>query len=377
MRLTRLQAQGFRNLQPLDVGTDARFVVVHGPNAQGKTNTLEAVWWLAALRPLRGHRPADLVGWGAEEAVVTGTVRSARDTRVLRVALAARRVLTIDGVEERDLGAWFDGVRAIAFQPSDAAMVTEGPALRRSWLDRAAFTARPAHLEVVRTYRRALAQKAAALRAARVDEAVLDALDAGLADAGGRLVGGRLALLGELTPHIRAQHAAIAGATAGVSLRYRTAAPGDTPAARSQALAERLCAGRAEELRRRMCLVGPHKDELVVGLDGQAARTFGSRGQVRTLVLAMKLEELVAARARGDRPLFLLDDLSSELDAARTAHLVAQLIDLDAQVWVTTTDPSLLGALPAGEVVSLAVSGGRVQVVAGAATPVASAVPRG
>jgi DNA replication and repair protein RecF len=94
-------------------------------------------------------------------------------------------------------------------------------------------------------------------------------------------------------------------------------------------------------------------------LDGQPLRSFGSRGQVRTLVLALKLAELLAAHARGDRPLFLLDDLSSELDRARTGRLVGVLGELDAQVWVTTTDPDHLGQLPGGEVARVVLQGGR------------------
>src|SRR5690606_33021246 len=108
---------------------------------------------------------------------------------------------------------------------------------------------------------------------------------------------------------------------------------GDDPEARAARLAERLRGARAEEVRRGRALVGPQRDEVRLSLAGHATRTFGSRGQVRSLVLAMKLAELVAARARGDRPLFLLDDLSSELDRGRTERLVALLIDLEAQVW--------------------------------------------
>ncbi|HMV68281.1 MAG TPA: DNA replication and repair protein RecF, partial [Myxococcota bacterium] len=115
----------------------------------------------------------------------------------------------------------------------------------------------------------------------------------------------------------------------------------------------------------RMCLVGPQRDDLAVGLDEHAARTFASRGQVRSIVLALKLAELHAARARGQAPLFLLDDLSSELDHERTLRLVHELRALDAQVWITTTDPDHLGELPRDERVRVAVTGGRVVVEPG------------
>lgn len=360
MRLVRLVTQGFRNLAPVDLSTDARFVVVHGPNAQGKTNLLEAVWMLSTLRPLRGHRVRDLVRWGEDDAAISGWVSGDDGTHQLRVDLGGpRRTVQVDGSPVRELDAYFDWIRAIAFQPADATIITEGPALRRAWLDRAAFTAHPAHLGRVRVFQRTLAQKAATLRGDRPDRDLLDVLDAQLAHAGAVLVDHRVRMLRELAPHIRDLHRAIAGIEVEVGIRYRTACDGADVAAREAKLVERLAASRAEEVRRHRCLVGPQKDEVSFSLEGHAARHFGSRGQVRSLVLAMKLAELVAARARGDRPLFLLDDLSSELDRARTDRLVERLVDLGAQVWVTTTDPEHLGALPREEVQRIGMAGGQ------------------
>ena len=198
------------------------------------------------------------------------------------------------------------------------------------------------------------------LRSGRVDGAVLDVLDDQLAQLGAALVEARVEMLRELMPHVRELHQGIAGEPVRVEARYRTVAKGDGLAARAEALRGRLASERAEERRRQRCLVGPQKDEIAFTLGGRTARHFGSRGQVRSLVLSMKLAELVAARARGDRPLFLLDDLSSELDAARTARLVERLVALDTQVWISTTDPDHLGSLPDGEVATLAVSGGAV-----------------
>lgn len=363
MRLIRLVAQRFRNLEPFDLATDAQFVVVHGPNAQGKTNLLEAVWTLATLRPIRGHKTRELIRWSDEEASVVGWVRGEDGRNQLRVDLGGvRRRASLDGQPVRDLPEYFACIRAIAFTPSDATIVTDAPVFRRAWLDRAAFTARPTHLARVRDYERTLAQKAALLRDGRLDTGVLDVLDDQLARAGAALVEARVTLLRELVPHVRAQHAALAGGGE-VGVRYRTDADGDDVPARAARLREKLAAARADEVRRRRSLVGPHGDDVRLLLDGHPARQFGSRGQVRTLVLAMKLAELVAARARGDSPMFLLDDLSSELDRDRTRRLVQTLGELDVQVWISTTDPDHLGALPAADTL-------RILMRAGAPEPV-------
>jgi DNA replication and repair protein RecF len=144
-----------------------------------------------------------------------------------------------------------------------------------------------------------------------------------------------------------------------LSLALETEARGSTVAERARALAERLAAARARELARRTTLAGPQRDDLRITIDDQPAREFGSRGQVRSIVLAIKLAEMVAAESRGLVPLFLIDDVSSELDAERTARVVELLAALGAQVFATTTDPGpLLRVLPAASTLGLTVSAG-------------------
>lgn len=363
MRLVQLTARTFRNLEPVTLDTDAATVVLYGDNAQGKTNALEAVYTLATLKPLRGHRLKELVRWKEDEAQVGGRVHHPGDgERALRVRFGRRRrEVWVDGESTRALADYFEVLRVIAFTPSDAEIVTESPARRRQWLDRAAFTASPHHLERVRSYRRVLDQKSAALReGGPTDPVLLDALDEQLAHLGAQLAHHRAALLDELSPHIAAEHQRIAGWPVSVSVRYRTAAPGDDVAARREALAQALAEARHKEEERRMCLVGPQRDDVVLGLGGHSARRYGSRGQVRSMVLALKLAELVAARARGDHPVFLLDDLSSELDRDRTQRLVQRLGDLDAQLFVTTTTPEHLGTLDPSDTRRVRVEDGRL-----------------
>ncbi len=362
MRLLRLAARRFRNLEPFDVTTDSRVVVFHGSNAQGKTNALEAIWALSSLRPLRSHRTKDLISWSHKDAAISGDVSDGTVTRTFRYELGARRKVAVDGKEARDLAIYFEGIRAIAFTPSDGEVVTGEPALRRRWLDRAVFTAQPAHLDRVRSYSRILAQKAAVLRDGRVDYTLLDVLDQQLAGAGASVAAARAEMLEQLLVHVQSSHNAIVGGPVKLELRYRTVAQGQDLQARRASLAEAIAARRHDELRRGMCLTGPHKDEVVIHLEGRSMRHFGSRGQVRSIVLALKLGELVAARARGDRPLFLLDDLSSELDRDRTARLVAQLVALDAQVFITTTDAGLVkGAVAPSDLLRVSVEGGQLR----------------
>lgn len=350
MQLRRLGWVGFRNLatRPPDeaaLDVDARYVVFHGANAQGKTNALEAIYLLAALKPLRAKRNRELVRWGAESAHVVGDAEHGGAVRRYRVDITPTgRVGTVDGKAVSSLPDYFRGIRAIAFVPGDTAVVGGEPALRRAWLDRAAFTAAPAHLDVVRAYKRALEQKGAALRA-RADDRLLDALDATLTEHGVRLVGRRQRLVAELAPHVVRTHAALAGAGA-IEVRYRTAVTGDDPEAQRASLARLLAQARPKERERQMVLAGPQSDDVEIVLAGHSVRSWGSQGQIRTAVLALKLAELLAARDRDEIPLFLLDDVGSELDAGRTTRLVGLVHDLGAQTFLTTTDPERVHGLP-------------------------------
>jgi DNA replication and repair protein RecF len=229
----------------------------------------------------------------------------------------------------------------------------------------------------VRTYRRALDQKAALLRKGRADRAYLEVLDDQLAQLGAELVHRRVQMLRELAPHVVALHERIAGTTVPLALRYHTAAKGDSVEERTASLCARLAEVSPRERDRGTTLAGPQLDDVKVLLDEHAARTYGSRGQVRSLVLSLKLAELVAARARGDVPLFLVDDVSSELDRARTGRLVQLLAELSAQVILTTTAPEHLSALPADDTLLLSVADGVICTTGSGSSAIESAPSEG
>lgn len=364
MRLVSLELRNWRNLAPVRLETDARFVVLHGDNAQGKTNLLEAAWMLGTLRSFREHRPRRLVRHGERQARLVGGVDGISGRRQLSWELddGARR-LRLDGRPATSLADWFAVLRAILFSPEDAALVRGEPALRRRFLDRAAFTARPGHLELVRDHRRVLAQKSALLREGRPTAATLAPWNQRLAELGARLSLSRQRVLDELREPIHTVHARIAGASAapvGLAVRGVGAEARDLDTVRQRIL-EELHRKRDDELRRGICLAGPQRDDLHITLGGRPARAFASQGQARSLVLSLKLAELLAARERGDAPLFLLDDLTSELDRGRMHRLIEVLGELQSQVWLTTTDPAWLGPLPSDSTLLMRIVEGRIE----------------
>ncbi|MEN0066051.1 MAG: DNA replication/repair protein RecF [Myxococcota bacterium] len=365
MRLRRLVVDRFRNLASADLVLDAPFVVLHGPNAQGKTNTLEAIHVLATLKPLRGRRLTETIAWGAPEARLAAWVEHEGQERHHRVDLDRRRKsreVRLDGKRIHTLEDYFSTVRAIAFTPNDGRIVSGEPAFRRNWIDRAAFTASPSHLERVRAYRQCLSQKSSLLRSEAPDRQLLRVIDDQLAILGADLAHRRALMVDELGPHVKALHGSIAMGHGEVGIEYRTKAVGDDVAARQTALRARIAEVSTRELERGTTLAGPQLDDVRVTLDGKSVRDYASRGQIRSLVLSLKLAEMVAARQRDQVPIFLIDDASTELDRDRTARLMALLQDLGAQVVATTTDPvPLTASLPKGEVLEVGVDAGNLE----------------
>lgn len=342
MRIVELSARDFRNLASVSLRTDAPLVVFCGANGQGKTNALEAVCALATLKGFRARRNEELIRFGQARAEVAGLVEDGASRRQFRLIVTPdRRIGEVDGKPPRELAEYFAGIRAVVFTPDDVRVVRGGPEERRRLLDRAAFTAGPSFLELARQYRRVLEQKSALLRSKVPDRLQIEVFNERLVTLGVRLVLRRRQIADELAGPFAELHGAIAG-EGQATLRYRSRLGDGDEATLSVAYRELLARTLEEEIRRCQSLDGPQRDDLELRLDGRPARTYASQGQVRSIVLALRLSELVAAKKRGDRPIFLLDDLSSELDRLRTGRLVELVARLGVQCLLSTTEPALL-----------------------------------
>lgn len=328
--------------------------VFWGDNGQGKTNLLEAVYLLATLKSFRGARPRDLIRKGQEAARVAGRLVAAGLPRECEVRLdkGGKRV-RLDDKDPRGLPNYFGVIKAVAFVPSDLRLVDGPPDGRRGFLDRAAFTQDPGFLSVAQGYRDALKQKNALLRDAQrtrrsIDPILLATWNERLVETGAVLVQRRTDFLRAFAPVFRELHEGITGAAKGrAELRYRGCVGAEAVSEGLQgiqaALARKCAAAAASEGLRGFALVGPHRDDWDLHVGGEPLRTFGSQGQVRSAALGLRVAQMsLAQRTSGVCPLFLLDDVSSELDPQRSRQLMALLQGMEAQVLVTTTDLSNL-----------------------------------
>lgn len=333
MHLDRIVLRGFRNLRDLDHPLPPEGVVLLGPNAQGKTNFLEAIGYPVLFRALRGATDAEVAGFGGPgfrlEAAFHDGERS-RSTEVTYTAGNRRKRILLDGAPVARLseavGAWV----AVAFLPRDVALAG-GPATeRRQYLDRMLSLASADYLRARARYRAALAQRNAALRQGQ--ETLARAFDAPLAAAGSEVTALRLRWVAGAATRFAEGFASL-GEQGPTGLSYRTDAALADPAGWTDAL-QRV---RTRDLGRGMTTIGPHRDDLILTVDGRALREVGSTGQLRSAAVALRLLELTTIEeARGVPPALLLDDVFAELDSDRQARLADRLLaQRVGQVFIT------------------------------------------
>ena len=327
MRLARLSVRDFRNLERVELELPPEGMVVVGENGHGKTNLLEAAYYLQLLRSARGARDVDLVRFGATAFHVGADTSGARGGHGIGVGFersTRKKRVTLDGAEPPRLSDALGALPAVLCSPRDAALVSGSPSERRRYLDvTLALTSRP-YLIALQSYRGALARRNAALReGARAvrDEARVAVWEPALAEHGAKLWSARVAWVAEHQVRFASVCDAI-GEEGTAMMRYATSLDaGETDAA--TALSRALEAKRGLDLKRGLTHAGPHRDDLELTLEGRDLRTFGSAGQHRTAAIALRVLEQETLRDRRDAaPLLLLDDPFAELDARRSARIL-------------------------------------------------------
>jgi len=366
VQLDHLWLSDFRSWERVDVTLTGGLTVIRGSNAAGKTNLLEAIGYLATLSSFRGAPNEALVRAGCTEAVVRGEGRRAgRDLLVeAEIRVAGRGRVALNRQPVRRTAALLDALRVSVFSPDDLVLVKGPPGGRRRWLDDALVALHPRNDALRREFERVIRQRTALLGQAggRLTPDVattLDVWDAKLVETGEALASARAAFLSRAEPLVAKAYSGLADAGAGAV----TGGGGPGPSAplsgepgppvavmyeapwRELGLAAALAEVRAQELRRGVSLVGPHRDDVALSVGGMAARTQASQGEQRSLALALRLAaHLVVTDEVGEPPVLLLDDVFSELDADRSRALFDLLPP--GQSLLTTAGPVPAGASP-------------------------------
>ncbi len=345
MILSRLTLANVRNYAALEFVPVPGLNVLIGANAQGKSNLLEAIGLLGTGKSYRTSRESEIVSAGLPAATVSGDalVKPGPIRLSCTIALGTagtRKRYTINGAGVR-YATYLGKLRVVTFVPAHLHLVTGPPALRRSLVNAALSQESAVYYAALAAYGKQLAQKNALLRGmVAADQTLLATYNERLIESGTELILARRSFVAELDARARAIHHGWVGDVEGaLVLQYAANVPVEVPTRDgiASAFAARLQEYRAAELLRKTSLVGPHRDDLEFRLGGASLAAFGSQGQQRAAVLALKVAEYETLFAYGgEAPILLLDDVLSELDRGRRAAFLRGVAGVE-QAFVTTT----------------------------------------
>ncbi|MDH3729148.1 MAG: DNA replication/repair protein RecF [Myxococcales bacterium] len=351
-----LRARGFRNLAPLTFEPGPHFNVIHGDNGAGKSNLLEAIHYLGALKSFRGAKRDDLIGLDSDTALLDAIISGSDAPHKLRIELgrSERRRLQLDQKRPRSTSVWHQTVQMVLFHPGDLVLAAGAPDRRRAFLDRMLEQIDPIYGSTLASYEKALRSRNRLLKDESTDLRSVRAYDAILSKAGAVVGKARARLVDDLAPRVIRAFAEVFAGDTPLGVRYL---PRVEPT--EEAIAQALESSFEKDRKRGFTADGPHGDDLELRLHDVGARHHGSQGQHRTIVLALKTAELDLLTERTGRvPILLLDDVSSELDRSRNRRFFEVLSHAGGQVFLTTTHPEFI--LLENDRVDFQVEAGRV-----------------
>ena len=389
MHVPSLQLRDFRNYQRLELKLEPGITLLYGPNAAGKTSVLEALFFLATTRSPRISADRELVRWDAEGesgvppfARVAAEVQRRTDRLKLEVLVqrrtddegqligASQKLVRVDrrAVRALDLVGL---LRVVLFTPADLTLVDGAPSERRRYLDITLSQLDRHYVRTLAHYQKVVQQRNSMLRAWRERRRPTKAIDNELGywdnelcQSGGYLLHERQQAVAALNEIVGPLFSTISGGSPPLLIEYQAScdlAEASSPSALSSQLSAALRSQRNEELARGQTLIGPHRDDLLFNVNGINLGRYGSRGQQRSVTLALKLGEAELMQQRsGESPVLLLDDLLSELDSLRRDHLLRTISRPDQQTLLSATDLSDFTPEFLGQITRLRVEDGQV-----------------
>jgi DNA replication and repair protein RecF len=359
MILEQLKLYNIRCYEQLDFTPDPKFNVIVGLNGQGKTTVLEAIGLIASLKSFRNAKNSEIVKTEQGEGRITGHIgHQGLDFRLDVKVWPKRKQGTFNGKACRYLSEYVGKLSAVSFSPIDLEIVRGAPENRRTWLDKQVLIFHPDYVDALNRYQKILEQRNRQLKMAQDrgrNELPSDfqTWSEELCFWGSQIIHKRIHIVDKVVDYISKYYEEISHKKEDISIQYLSKILAKVPYGQwssisleliAQALRDSLEEALPREIIMGSTMVGPHRDDLEIKMGGNPARAFGSQGEIRSLVLAMRLTEVeLYKNVRGLDPLLLIDDFSSELDAFRRKYLLDYLISSGSQVFLTTTEDLKLG----------------------------------
>lgn len=348
MYLKKITLTNYRNYEHLEVNFPQKINLLQGANAQGKTNLLEAIYYLALGRAYRSFREDPLIKWGQQFFLIKGEVENRHGLVNLAVLVdqtqaVTRKEIKVNSLKIERLSDFFGNLTAVLFAPENLNIVQGTPALRRKLLDDDLSQVSPGYYLLLQKHRQLLKQRNHLLKKIKITGkgySQIEVWDEQLKTTAAQIINKRLAVLEKLNPLTRLMQRKLTGGRENLELKYlfnrtQEIKKGVDLVSLIESTAQEV---KEREYRRGITLWGPQRDDFLLTLNGQNLKIYGSQGQQRTAVLAIKLAELEFFKSEsGEYPLLLLDDVLSELDTQRRLYLLNIIQEKPIQCFLTTT----------------------------------------
>lgn len=370
MKVTSLSLRNFRNYESVDLETNHRVNVFIGPNAQGKTNLLEAIYMIALTKSHRTSKDKETIRWNEEFALISAQTEKKYGDVSLQLTISNRgKKARINGLEMRKLSEYIGSLNVVLFAPEDLEIVKGSPGVRRRFLDMEIGQIQPSYLYSLSQYHKVLSQRNHFLKTGDVlkssNAPLMEVWNEQLAQYGAKIMIGRQQFIAKLRNWAQWIHNSITDGAEQLDIDYLPSVEMDDEPDETylfERFMVKLSQAKEQEMRRGATVVGPHRDDLAFRINGKDALSFGSQGQQRTTALSLKLAEIELIKEEtGEYPVLLLDDVLSELDRDRQTHLI-ETFRSKVQTFITTTGAEGLRMEELGDVQLFRVSNGTVHV---------------
>lgn len=345
MHLENIELKNFRNYETASLSFSPSINVLIGENAQGKTNLVESIYFLAMSRSHRSSRDRELIRWDSDFAKVNGQLIKKSHSVPLEIVLSKRgKIAKMNHLEQRKLSDYIGQLNVILFAPEDLSLVKGSPSVRRRFIDMELGQMNKIYLHHLSQYQRILKQRNQFLKKAKYDRKhdalYLDVLTEQLATEGAEVLYHRYRFVEQLTKWAQEVQADISNSKEELQIRYKTTSNSSEEMTKEELfdqLKKEYEKSREQEIDQGTTTLGPHRDDLIFYVNERNVQTYGSQGQQRTTALSLKLAEIeLMYEMTGEYPILLLDDVLSELDDSRQTHLL-NAIQNKVQTFITTT----------------------------------------
>lgn len=352
MKINSIELENYRNIEKLSLTFDD-VNIIYGENAQGKTNLIEAVYLFTGAKSFRGVRDKELIKFDCDfsKLIIDFTNKSRNQTA--EIAIKNKREATLNGVKKKSPVLLGEELKAVIFSPVHLSMIKDGPSERRRFIDGALCQIKSGYRNILKEYNKSLVQRNTLLKDIAVNSSLSDMLyiwDKSFAKYGAKIIYQRQKYIEALTPYAKEIFSGLSNGREDIDLVLTGAF--DYKNMTAEEIENRLMIAlqnqRQADLIMKITTIGPHRDDIEILINGNSARKYGSQGQQRSCVLALKLAEASLLREKTqDEPVALLDDVMSELDEGRQDYILNHIKDW--QVFITCCDPAAVLRLKQGK----------------------------